>query len=102
HWPLVNTSDQGLLEKVAGHGCELAISEFLLAIFRDEAPLHQSRLVVLVDELERVDAEKGTVRVARRRIVLLVELGHSGTVGMGRSKFLECGGVGLACRRVGL
>ena len=47
-----------------------------------------------------MDAEKGAVRVARRRVVVGVELGHSVTLGVGRGEGFKCGGVGFARRRV--
>src|SRR4026209_2081938 len=41
----------------------LGVGEFFLTVLWNETPFHQGRLVVLVDELEGMDAEEGAVGV---------------------------------------
>src|ERR1700730_2189915 len=55
--PLVDPSDQTLLEEVVGCGCHLSCGQFFHAVMWHETPLHRMRDTLRIQELKRMNAE---------------------------------------------
>src|SRR5260370_23548457 len=68
HRTLMRAVDECLFEKISRHGLLLGIGELFFTILRHEAPPDHGDLVIPVDELEGVNAVKGAVGIAWRRV----------------------------------